>query len=151
MSHLPVTPFRRPYPVRVGITSGLPVNQDFAAWLQMPGFRIVTDSECLTISPVAKAAGKKQHSRRTGLPRCDPKDSSCRDRRHLPLRIFFPLGLENGRFLSRIVDNYEGTIKHLFSDLQVHVRITDDIFNPASAAIRRQIETAIVYGAPSRH
>jgi hypothetical protein len=33
----------------------LPVNQDFAAWREMPEFRIVTDCECLTISPVAKA------------------------------------------------------------------------------------------------
>jgi hypothetical protein len=33
----------------------LPVNQDFAAWREKPGFRIVTDRECLTISLVAKA------------------------------------------------------------------------------------------------
>jgi hypothetical protein len=33
----------------------LAVNQDFTAWREMPGFRIVTDRECLTISPVAKA------------------------------------------------------------------------------------------------
>ena len=32
------------------------------------------------------------------------KDSGCRDRRHLPLGIFFPLGLEHGGFFVRIAD-----------------------------------------------
>ena len=39
-----------------------------------------------------------------GLLRHHPKDRSCRDRRHLPLGIFFPFSLEHGCFFIWIAD-----------------------------------------------